>query len=85
MIRSTVKRLAVALTTLGMAVAIHLALPETPRAAESGCGPNSGNICWENESCFGIIWYRQCTTTYKYYPAASEEESDGGEKDAPTG
>lgn len=85
MIRSTVRRTTAALIALVVAVAIHLALPETPRAAESDCGANSGNICWQNESCFGLLWYRQCTTTYKYYPAASEEESDGGEKDSPTG
>ena len=32
-------------------------------------GTNTGKVCWQNESCVDILFYQQCTTTYKYYPA----------------
>ncbi len=31
------------------------------------CGPYDGPMCWSNESCINIIFYKQCTTEYKYF------------------
>jgi len=41
--------------------------PSEPRAQESSCGPNSGNVCQTDEQCVTIIFYKRCTTNYKYY------------------
>jgi hypothetical protein len=35
--------------------------------AASDCGANEGHLCWDNESCINIIFYKQCTTKYKYW------------------
>jgi hypothetical protein len=53
------------------ALALLLASPAQPEAASASCGDNSGDICWENESCVDILFYDQCTTEYKYYPQSS--------------
>lgn len=54
--------------------AILLAASPEPRAAEEGdCGANEGNLCWENESCLWLLFYRQCTTKYRYYPKENPE------------
>lgn len=71
--------LASALTFLA-AAGLYLAVPDQPRAAASTCnGTNTGKVCWENESCVEMLFYNQCTTTYKYFPAAGS----GGGADAP--
>ena len=62
-----------------VAAAAYLAAPEAPRAAASSCsGMNSGKVCWQNESCVDILFYKQCTTTYKYFPAPNERPGGGG-------
>ena len=35
--------------------------------AASECGGEGGELCWENESCINIFFYKQCTRTYKYW------------------
>lgn len=35
--------------------------------AASDCGANGGQLCWDNQSCINIIFYKQCTTKYKYW------------------
>lgn len=56
--------------------AILLAASPEPRAAQSdGCGGYNGKLCTTNESCLSIIFYKQCTTKYTYYP--------GGDTSAP--
>ncbi len=57
-------------TTFLISTALFLAVPGQPQAATSSCnGTNTGKVCWQNESCVNILFYKQCTTTYKYYPA----------------
>lgn len=43
-----------------------MAAPATNVAA-SDCGAHGGELCWENQSCVNIIFYKQCTTKYKYW------------------
>lgn len=62
-----------------VAAGAYLASPDAPQAAASSCsGLNSGKVCWQNESCVDILFYKQCTTTYKYFPAANERTGGGG-------
>ena|GEM_PF-1479717 len=49
------------------------ASPSPQTAAEASCGPNDGNLCWSDESCASILFFKQCTTKYKYYPKATRE------------
>ncbi|MEX2465293.1 MAG: hypothetical protein WD995_00190 [Gemmatimonadota bacterium] len=53
----------------GLLLAAALAFLAAPgsQIAASDCGSNDGEMCWENESCFNVLFYRQCTTNYKYY------------------
>lgn len=60
------------------ALALLLASPAQPEAASAGCGDNSGDVCWENESCVDILFYDQCTTEYKYYPQTPTGGGGGG-------
>lgn len=63
-------RLIAGATTFLASTALFLAVPGQPHAATSSCnGTNTGKVCWQNESCVDILFYQQCTTTYKYYPA----------------
>lgn len=73
MFRLIPSRLMVAAVTFLVAVGAYLAAPPAPRAASADCGPNSGNLCWKNESCAGILWFKQCTTEYKYYDMVEVE------------
>jgi hypothetical protein len=52
-----------------VAVLVLAAAPAEPRAEETLCGSYDGNVCQKNESCIWILFYRQCTTTYRYYPS----------------
>jgi hypothetical protein len=53
------------------AACLYLAVPGQPQAAAATCnGSNTGKVCWQNESCVEMLFYNQCTTTYKYFPAA---------------
>jgi hypothetical protein len=49
------------------------ASPSPQTAAEAPCGPNNGNLCWSDESCLNILFYKQCTTKYRYYPKPAKE------------
>lgn len=60
-------------------LAILLTSPAQPVAASAGCGENSGAVCWENEACVNILFYKQCTTDYKYYPASEGGAGLGGD------
>ncbi len=72
-------RLIAGAITLLASTALFLAVPGRPHAATSSCnGTNTGKVCWQNESCVDILFYKQCTTTYKYFPAAG---SGGGGSD----
>ncbi len=63
-------RLIAGAITFLASMALFLAVPDRPHAATSSCnGTNTGKVCWQNESCVNILFYKQCTTTYKYYPA----------------
>jgi len=74
-------RLIAGATTFLASTALFLAVPGQPHAATSSCnGTNTGKVCWQNESCVDILFYKQCTTTYKYYPAAG----GGGSGDTDT-
>jgi hypothetical protein len=46
------------------------ASPEPQAASASDCGSNSGELCWQNESCAWFVFFKMCTTKYKYYPVA---------------
>ncbi len=66
----TRSRLIAGAITFLASTALFLAVPDRPHAATSSCsGTNTGKVCWQNESCVNILFYKQCTTTYKYYPA----------------
>lgn len=45
------------------------ASPEPQAASDSECGAFDGQKCWQNESCAWFIFFKMCTTKYKYYPA----------------
>jgi hypothetical protein len=78
-------RLIAGATTFLASTALFLAVPAQPSAQTSSCsGTNTGKVCWQNESCVDILFYKQCTTTYKYYPAPGETGSDGGSGDEDT-
>ncbi len=40
---------------------------EAPSLEASSCGGPGEYLCKENTSCAGILWFRQCTTTYDYW------------------
>lgn len=69
MLRSIGRRTGLAVLTFLMAGGVYLSAPPAPRAAATDCGSNSGNKCWENQECVTLIFYKICTTRYKYYPA----------------
>ena len=71
-------RLIAGATTFLASTALFLAVPAQPRAQTSSCnGTNTGKVCWQNESCVNILFYKQCTTTYKYYPAPGGRGGSG--------
>ncbi len=75
-------RLIAGAITLLASTALFLAVPGRPHAATSSCnGTNTGKVCWQNESCVDILFYKQCTTTYKYYPAPGGTGDGGGSGD----
>lgn len=53
----------------GLLLAGALAFLAAPgsQVAASECGSGGGEKCWENQSCFNVLFYKQCTTKYKYY------------------
>ena len=64
------------------AAGLYLAVPDQPQAAAASCsGSNTGKVCWENESCVEMLFYKQCTTTYKYFPAGGSGDADSSLKD----
>ncbi len=76
-------RLIAGATTFLASTALFLAVPGQPNAATSSCsGTNTGKVCWQNESCVNILFYKQCTTTYKYYPAPKRTGGGSGDDDA---
>ena len=79
MINSIGSRTRASLVAFLAAAGAYLVSPASPQAAASSCsGMNSGKVCWQNESCVDILFYKQCTTTYKYYPAPNERGGGGG-------
>lgn len=69
MLRDFGRRAGLTALTFLLAGGVYLSAPPAPRAAASDCGANSGNKCWENQECVTLIFYKICTTKYKYYPA----------------
>lgn len=55
-----------------LSATLFVTSPSPQMAAEAPCGPNNGNLCWSNESCVSLLFYKQCTTKYKYYPGQQE-------------
>lgn len=81
--KSARPRLVAGALTLLATAGIYLALPGQPQAAASSCSAtNSGNVCWENESCVNMLFYKQCTTTHKYLPAGGSSAGGGGQGDS---
>jgi hypothetical protein len=57
-------------TVLGLALAsaLSLASPMRPSALlADDCGHFSGKECSHTEACVNILFYKMCTTKYKYY------------------
>jgi len=50
------------------------ASPEPQAASDSDCGSNDGSLCWSNESCVNIIFFKMCTTRYRYWVKVDQEE-----------
>jgi hypothetical protein len=61
-----------------LSAAAFLASPSPQYAGEADCGKNSGNVCWSDEACVNLLFYKQCTTKYKYYEGESTELDPGG-------
>lgn len=72
------RRWAVGAGTFLAALGLALVTPEAPRAASADCGSNDGPACWQNESCANFLFYEQCTTEYRYYPAGGVTSGDDG-------
>ncbi len=60
------------LTIPGFLLAAALAFLAAPdgQLAASDCGANRGKECTRNESCLNILFFKQCTTRFTYYPAS---------------
>jgi len=43
------------------------------QVAASECSSGSPHLCWQNQNCINIIFYKQCTTNYKYYSSGTGE------------
>lgn len=56
--------------------AFFTAAPDTSIAAAE-CGGHGEVLCKQNESCAGILFFRQCTTTYDYWNTGSPEDVQG--------
>lgn len=52
-----------------LAATLFVAAPAPQHAAPAGCGENAGPLCRKNVSCIWIIFFKQCTEKYDYYPA----------------
>lgn len=63
----------------GFLLAAALAFVATPdgQLAASECGGHNGNQCTANQACVNILFFKQCTTRYTYYPAHSLLEVGG--------
>lgn len=65
--------------------AFFTAAPDTQIAAAE-CGGPGTVICKENEACVGILFFRQCTTTYDYWSSGAPDGPDGpGDPGGPGG
>ena len=62
----------------GFMLAAALAFLGAPdsRIAAAECGGPGEVLCKENEACAGILWFRQCTTTFDYYQTDDEMNTD---------
>jgi len=60
----------------GFLLAAALAFVAAPDGdlGASSCGGFRGQVCTANESCLNILFYKQCTTRYSYYPSSSIRE-----------
>ena len=76
------QRWTVGVATFVAALGLALVTPSEPRAASADCGENSGSVCWENKSCLDILFYKQCTTEYRYYSSSSGGEAGGDDDTA---
>lgn len=56
------------LATLLLAGGLLVGAPAPRQAVASSCGENRGNLCRRNESCLFLLFFKQCTTKYDYYP-----------------
>lgn len=56
-----------------IAAGAYLSAPAQPRAQSSDCGANDGNVCWMTQECTTFLFYKICTTRYKYYPGGKVE------------
>lgn len=56
------------LAGLLVAVLLLAAAPAPREAIAARCGDGDGPICTKNESCVWIIFFKQCTEKYTYYP-----------------
>lgn len=68
MTRTTHRRRLIRLAAPLAAVTLFVASPAPRQATASSCGENNGPMCRKNESCISIIFFKQCTTKYDYYP-----------------
>ncbi|MFQ5680233.1 MAG: hypothetical protein ACE5HP_12350 [Gemmatimonadota bacterium] len=66
--KSISSRLLAGLATLLMAAGLLVGTPAPRQATAAGCGENEGNLCRKNEACIWIIFFKQCTEKYDYYP-----------------
>ncbi len=63
-------------TAFLLSVLLLASSPSPQTAEESSCGPHDGNLCWSNESCLNILFFRMCTTNYKYYSKEAAPEME---------
>jgi hypothetical protein len=71
---------------VGIVAAVVLLIataPAEPRAQAGSCGANDGNICQQDEQCVWILFYKRCTTNYKYYPSGGGGGDGSGDDEIP--
>lgn len=62
------------MTALAFAVAggLYLGAPPERVQAADDCGAFNGKTCSEQNDCAWFLFFRSCTTKYKYYRAPEE-------------
>ncbi|TVP56824.1 MAG: hypothetical protein EA351_07295 [Gemmatimonadales bacterium] len=61
------------LPSLMLAATVAFLGAPSSQIAAATCGGPGEVLCKTNEACAGILFFRQCTTTYDYWQSDEEE------------